>query len=230
MPGWVRDLGRRDFEPQAVVDNLFGKGTTTGNTASALYARGIRDMVGAESETWSAIRQAGWQHLTAKPSGSTADYGPQALANRITTFLEGNGRSLAHALYTAEERATMKSLANVMKMLTPKRVAGGSASPNSDTAPMLARALDSLKRHEGKLQMLLAGVGFVKGGPAGAAAAYGIARGAEAAAGRVAARRAVRGAREAIGGAPAAPPASARVPLPLTGLVNPADRLLLQFD
>lgn len=230
VPEWVRGLGRRDFEPQSVVDNLFGKGTMTGNAASALYARGIRDMVGANSETWSAIRQAGWQHLTMKPAGATADYGPQALANRITTFLEGNGRSLAHALYTEEERATMKALANVLKVLTPKRMAGGSASPNSDTAPMMMRTLEALKRHEGKISMLLAGAGFVKGGPAGAAAAYGIGKGAEAAASRLAARKALREAREAVGGAPAGPPAAPSAPRPLTGLLNPASRLLLQLD
>ncbi|WP_375458330.1 hypothetical protein [uncultured Enterovirga sp.] len=204
VPDWVKTLGKDDFEPKAVIENLFGKSTLTGNTASIQFAKGVRDVVGAESDTWAAVRQAGWQHLVAKPEGATADFGPQAIANRISNFLEKDGRGLATVMFSAEERATMKAFGNTMRTLTPARIAGGSASPNSDTAPMLARSLEALRKHEGKLNMLLSAVGLVSGGPAGAAAAYGVAKGAGAVASRIADRQALARAAEAAAGAPAA--------------------------
>ncbi len=45
----------------------------------------------------------------------------------------------------------MKAFANTMRTLTPKRLAGGSASPNSDTAPMLMRTMETLQKHEAKI-------------------------------------------------------------------------------
>ncbi len=213
VPDWVKTLGKDDFEPKAVIDNLFGKSTLTGNTASIQFAKGVRDVVGAESETWAAVRQAGWQHLVAKPEGATADFGPQAIANRISNFLEKDGRGLATVMFSAEERATMKAFGNTMRTLTPARIAGGSASPNSDTAPMLVRSLEALRKHEGKLNMLLSGLGFVSGGPAGAAAAYGVARGAGAVASRIADQRALARAAEAAAGALPLPRRHGPVPL-----------------
>lgn len=202
VPEWIQKLARSDFEPRAVVDGLFGKSTLTGNTASVQYAKGVRDLVGPQSETWAAVRQAGWQHLTSKPEGVTADHGPQAIANRLATFLDGHGRGLANVLYSAEERATMKAFANTMKMLTPKRVAGGSAAPNSDTAPMLMRTMETLQKHEAKITRLLALAGLIKGGPAGAAAAYGVGRGVQSAVQSAQARAALMRATEATTGAP----------------------------
>jgi hypothetical protein len=203
VPEWIQKLAKADFEPRAVVDSLFGKSTLTGSTVSVQYAKGVRDLVGPESETWAAVRQAGWQHLTTKPEGVTADHGPQAIANRLATFLEGHGKGLANILYTAEERAVMKAFANTMKMLTPKRVAGGSASPNSDTAPMLMRTMETLQKHEAKITRLLALAGLMKGGPAGAAAAYGVGRGVQSAVEAAQARAALKRAKEATSGAPA---------------------------
>lgn len=202
VPGWIQQLGKADFEPQAVAQSLFGKSTLTGTTASIGYAKGVRDLVGPQSDTWAGVRQAGWQQLVNKPEGATADFGPQALANRIVNFLEKDGRGLANILYTAEERETMRRFAGVMRTLTPQRIAGGSASPNSDTAPALMATLKTLSRHQSKIAMLLGAAGFVKGGPAGAAAGYGIAKGLDAAASRMAARDAARRAEEAVSGAP----------------------------
>ena len=162
------------------------------------------------------MRQAGWQQPVAKPEGAAADFGPQALANRTVNFLEKDGRGLAQVHYSAEERETMRAFAGVLKTLTPKRMAGGSASPNSDTAPMLLRSLEALQRHETKISRLLAGVGLLKGGPAGAAAAYGVARAAQSAANAIQAQRALGRASEAISGAPV--PVAPRPNLPVPNL------------
>ena len=63
-------------------------------------------------------------------------------------------------------------------------------------------SLEALAEHEGWINKLLGVVGLLKGGPAGAAAAYGVAKGIQTYAAAAQARRALQRAQEAVSGAP----------------------------
>lgn len=205
VPGWVEDLSKGGFEPQKVLDELYGRSVVGGKASSAEYARGLRGFFGDGSSEWAAIRQAGWQKLTSKPEGSTEDFGPQAMANRIAGFVNGNGKSLASVLYKPDERATMAEFASVMRYLAPKRVAGGSASPNSDTAPALGSMLTRAGQHGAKIGTMLGLGGFMTGGFSGAATGFALGKGVGGLGEKLTSRSYTKQAKQAVSGAPRLP-------------------------
>lgn len=208
VPQWVSDLGRKNFEPEAVITSLFGRSGGTPPVTSPDFARAVRGFFGDASPEVGALRQAGWQMLTAKPEG-VADFGPQAIGNRIGDFLNGKGRSLAHSLYTPEQRAEMARFAQTMKDLTPLP---NTLNP-SGTAGMLGRAAETaVKHHRAILNML----GFAHGGFAGLGATAAI----NAATKALGDARTVGRAAQAVAGAPRAtrPPVAAPDVSPALGL------------
>lgn len=206
VPDWIEDLSKGGFEPQRVLDELYGRSVVGGKSSSAEYARGLRGFFGEGSPEWAAIRQAGWQKLTSKPEGSTEDFGPQAMANRIAGFVNGNGKSLASVLYKADERATMAEFASVMRYLAPKRVAGGSSSPNSDTTPALGSMLTRAGQHGAKIGTMLGLGGFLMGGVSGAATGFALGKGVGGLGEKLTSRSYAKQAKAAVSGAPRLPP------------------------
>lgn len=160
VPEWVEALGRKGFEPQAVVDDAFGRATVGGKQSSARFVEGLKGYFGDGSAEWNAIRAAGWQRLTSKPPGAD-DFGPQALSERIRKFIDGDGRSLARSLYTPEELSEMRTFAAALKVVAPMKVLGKSSNPNSDTAPALGAMLAKLSA---KADRIAAAFGSLSGG------------------------------------------------------------------
>jgi hypothetical protein len=185
VPTWVTQLGKTEFSPNTVAANLWGKSTVGGNATSAAYANAIRRTFGETSPEWQAVRQAVWQKLVENPASGRDNFGAQKTASNIGKFLEDAGRPLANSLYSAEERAAMKSFQRTMETLIPMKVAGVGASPNSATAPtFLAANAERLKKHSGKIAALLGGItGLATHGPwgslVGSTMGAGIEKGAE---------------------------------------------------
>ena len=206
VPEWVTKLAKTGFEPQAVIDAAFGRSTPGGKLSSAELIKALKGTFGVDSPEFLALKQAAFQKLTMKPGGSTGDFEAQATTNRIATFLNGPGRSLATALYTADERAAIERFAAVTRMLTPKRVAGGSASPNSDTAPALASVLSKMGKHSSKIAALLGVGGFAAGGVQGGVAGFTAGRALETAGAKLTDKANRARALDAVAGAPRLPP------------------------
>lgn len=206
VPEWISDLAKSDFDPRRVVERMLGSTAPGSNAAAAQYTSGLKKFLGESSPEWAAIRQAAWQQLISKGENAIGDFGAQAQGNRIAQFLDVKGKTLANVLFSPKEQAMMREYAAVQQMLVPKRLAGGSASPNSDTAPAAASALRRLSAKGNAIAGTLAAGGLATGGVVRAALGWGFGKGLAKAADKLQSRAETRFAQDAIAGAPALPP------------------------
>lgn len=103
---------------------------------SARVAVEVRNAIGQTSPEWEALRQAAWTKMTNPTRG---DGGPQALSKSIMEFTSGQGAPLARVLFSSDELANMKKLANVIRMTVPDK----RATNPSKTSYGIARLIGS---------------------------------------------------------------------------------------
>ena len=162
VPPWVRDLGKEGFDPQRVVDSLFGRTTTTANTVQRQYADGIKKLFGEGSPEWAGLRQAGWQKLTGEGGMS-----PKEMGLRIRDFTNGKGKAVARMLYSDAELATMNRFASQLQAAAAPDGAKG-LSKDETMRQVIAR-----KAPQAALNAVLGAIGYGVGGPMAAGTAMG---------------------------------------------------------
>lgn len=157
----MRTMVERDVTPEQIANYLYGSSKVGANPTNVRVAGRLKELLGPDSPEWSAVRQAAWQKLVNAPAGATP-MGPQKASQRIAEFLDGDGRSFARQLFSAEELAAMSRHANIEKALAAKP---GTNNPSN-----------SGNRLAGLLQASLANIGGMlgmsAGGPQGAATGY----------------------------------------------------------
>lgn len=144
-----------------VANYLFGASGTGSTGLSTRLAARLKNILGEDSPEWVGIRQGMFKRLTESTEGR-ADWGPQKISERIAEFVNGQGRPLAHTLFTPPERAQMIRLANALKETIPPK---GTVN-TSYTAPVMARIVGNT------LDTLISSLGFMKGGLPGLAAGW----------------------------------------------------------
>lgn len=144
------------------VFNVIGGGNNSGHAQRALQA--IRNIVGEDSQVWSAVRQGVWQKLIQNPA-SKDPKGQQLIAQNIGEFLNGNGRSVASELFSHEERAMMNRYQEAVK----KTVIPKYAKTMSDTAPAL---MHTVRKYAAGVATALGAV--THGGITGGLEGYGV--------------------------------------------------------
>lgn len=159
--------------PQETAQAVFGA-ISSGNPGNVgRMIESIRNIVGADSDTMSAIRQGVWQKLTKNAAGKDQP-GAQRVSQDINEFLNGRGAGLAKQLYSPDELALMKRYADAIK----KTVIPPRAATRSDTTVGLLSALN--KYGSAVATAIGAGVegvtGGLSGGLLGAAAGYGVSK------------------------------------------------------
>jgi hypothetical protein len=167
--------GHPPASPGEVVDMLYsrsGKGDKGFSQRLALALKGR-----LSPEGWTSVRQGMWEKLTNAGEGKT-ELGPQALAQRISEFLNESGRPLARVLFTDAEQAEMRKLAGVYRRMVPLK---GVTNP-SGTAPMLAKIAKKASSHVGA--MIGLGAHGLPGALAGEALQRGLGAAREARAGK----------------------------------------------
>lgn len=166
VPSWVGDLARHDFNPNAIVDDLFGRAAIGQGNKGVLLARGVKGTFGEASPEWGALRQALWQKVSSAPEGAES-FGPKELTQRINDLVSGRGKPLAAQFFSPEEIAQMQRFSAQVALATPPAVTRGVPKERvlmkvlAEKAPALA------------LNTILGGLGFAAAGPAGAASAIG---------------------------------------------------------
>lgn len=185
LPGWVEDLARSGFDPNAVASGLFGSGVPGSRIGSAEYARTLRRAFGPDSAEWANLRQAAWLRLVGHGEASRMPAAKEA--ERIRAFTKGQGAGLARQMFSGDELALMNRYADAVKAT---HVPTGSRLPDGGRSAALA----------GQVMNLISGaIGFKVGGPAGGAAAFGARLGQRMLEGGL---NGVRAARSFEGGAP----------------------------
>lgn len=169
--------------PQNDVDKVMAKIAGTNGNAPATtseiltYLHGASgqgtkdispDLVKRLKETmppseYNRVRQSQWEQLTSMPEGHS-EMGLQRQINRISEFLNGKGKPLSDAMYSASDQEKMTQYLGLLKQLVPKP---GTVN-YSNTAPVLRMlATNALKG-------ITIALGAETAGPVGAIAGMGL--------------------------------------------------------
>ena len=191
VPDWVASLGRTDFDPNAIMGNLFGAGVPGARPGSTAYASALKRFVGEDSAEWSGLRQAAWRRLSGSDDGKSA-IKPEALADRVLKFTKGPGSGLAKQMFTPAELGEMERFATALRFTFKPdgTLRGGDGGAGAKIAS-----------HD--INAIAVSLGFKLAGPAGAGAAAGLRVGQRFVEGGLAGRKAVQ---SFNGGAPRLPP------------------------
>lgn len=112
----MRKITDRNATPEEIANMVLGNARTGATGLSVRLADRLRDTLGANSEAWTAVRQAAWQKVSeVRNAAGEIDSAKSAAA--INDFLNGSGQSLARRLFTAEEQAAMRSHASAVRNL-----------------------------------------------------------------------------------------------------------------
>ena len=158
---FIQDMVDEDASPDQVVKWLFSSGKLGSGKFNSTIAKGVKDVIGPDSDAWGAIRQSAVRQIIEKPKDMT-QMGPQALSERLGEFFSSPAtRELANELFSKSEIAQLRRYQAALKRMVPP----AGAVNHSGTAYEGARMARSA------WQSVAATFGMSTGGLPGAAAA-----------------------------------------------------------
>jgi len=169
--------------PEDIANWLYGANLTRPTGTSARAAERLKQIVGADSEEWNAVRGATFLRLICASDNLDEPLTARQIANNITGFVAGRGSGLAAQLYTVEERDLMRRFANVLRLIEYPKL----GSNPSGTAANIMRQLAPYMQGIGTFL----GFTFSGGNPLGALLGMVGQPAAKATAARIAANRAI---------------------------------------
>lgn len=122
---------------------LYGASQVGLKGESVRLAQRVRGVLGDQSPEWQAIREGAWRKVTETPRG-TADYTPQEISDRLSNFVNGDGRGLAEQLFNRDELAAMRRFAFTMRSATRSSSGGGRSRINYDVVRALNNGLANI--------------------------------------------------------------------------------------
>jgi hypothetical protein len=165
---FIQRMADQDASPDDVVRWLFSSGKLGSGQFNSTIAKGLRDVLGPDSQEWGAIRQAAFRQMTQKPEGLT-QWGPAAMASRIQEFLgSGTSRELSRELFTGKERALMQRYAVALRRMEAPPGAVNYSGTAYETSRMVREAFNGLGAMLGAGAAASAGVS----GPVGAGVGF----------------------------------------------------------
>lgn len=125
-----------DAHANEVANWLYGANIARPNTNAPRVAKRLKTLLGDTSTEWAAIRAGAWDRLT-RASRDEEILSPTKMANNIEDFVNGSGKSLARELFSAEERGTMRRLANTLRRTVTPRDATNAPRSGYTTAALM---------------------------------------------------------------------------------------------
>ena len=155
----ARLTGADGHAPPTTSDVVQYLNTTKGVSRPVQLVQRLKSEFGEGSREFSALKQGQWAYLNENKTGPL-DVGSKAVVSKFKDFLDGPGKPLAHAMFTADERDLIRAYGNLMERITPP-----SGTVNySNTASVLG------KMFRGTMDGLFAAGGVSMAGPVGVAA------------------------------------------------------------
>lgn len=109
----MRRIVDRNATPEETANMIVGSGKIGNAGLPVRIADRLEQVLGKDSDSWSALRQAMWQKAS-QVHNTAGAVDPAKSANSITEF---TGSSLAQRMFTAQERAAMRSHAQGIRDL-----------------------------------------------------------------------------------------------------------------
>lgn len=138
---------------EEVANYLYGANVVSPTLNAPKVAARIKDIVGADSDAWKAVRADAWNRIT-KDLATDDPRSATMMAKRIEGFLNDKGSSLSKVLYSDDERTQMQAFADALK---------ATITPRDATNP--SRTAYTIGQMAGNISRVLAGV--VTGGATG---------------------------------------------------------------
>jgi len=139
----MRRIIERDATGNDIANLLMNSAGSGAKGSAVRTANKLKEILGADSEGFNAVRQGVWQRLTSKPEG-VEDFGPQALSTNIMKFINGDGKELANKIFTAEEIGKIRRFANVLKDTVPPKGSVNTSGSGYVLAAMQSAGLGTL--------------------------------------------------------------------------------------
>ena len=154
---YIRKIVEDEATPDQVAGWLFGASKNIGGGQSAQLAKRMRDVLGADSQEFTALKKAAWDRLTMK---ADTPRGVMDMESALREFTAGKGKTLAAELFTPKELTRISEFRMALKALIPP----AKATNPSGSGYEAARSGMALMRAAS------ASLGFASGGPGGAVA------------------------------------------------------------
>lgn len=132
------DRAKDPATPTNVADFLYGAQGTRPSSLNVNVATRVRNILGDQSPEWVAAKQGLFARLVETAPGAN-DMGPARIANRISEFLDGNGRDLAHAVYSPQERGLIRQYATLHRALEVPQAGANWSNTATFAGPVLHR-------------------------------------------------------------------------------------------
>lgn len=160
--------------PNDVADFMYGSAGVNPSSLNVGVVNRLKSTLGDRSPEWFAVKQGLFSRLVEAGEGSTA-LGPAKVAQRLSKFLNSDGKEMANMVFSDAERDLLKKYAGLMRQIEVPQ-----AGANwSNTATFAAKALEKIGSNVGVT--IGASIGMALGHTAGLPA--GIAEGVGGAAG-----------------------------------------------
>lgn len=176
----IRKIVEDDLSPDQVMGWLIGSSAKIGGGATAKTVNRLRDVLGADSREFMALKKAAFDRMTTKAGDMI---GPDAMFANLGEFLEGKGKALSAELFTPDELGRIREFRSAVGALKKPQ----KATNPSGSGYEVQRGVMAL------WQGLGGALGFATGGPGGAIGGTMAARGASDFSNKLAAKAATAG-------------------------------------
>lgn len=140
---FIQKMVDEDASADDMVKWLFSSGKLGTGRFNSTLAKGMREVLGADSDEWKMIQQAAFRQMWQKPEGTT-QWGPQKISSNISEFLNSPAtRTMAGEVFTPDQIKVMRQYSNALKNMVPPE---GSVN-YSNTAYENARLARHVNRH-----------------------------------------------------------------------------------
>lgn len=124
--------------PNDVADFLYGSAGVNPNSLNVGVANRVKGILGERSPEWSAVKQGLFSRMIEPGTGQT-DFGPGRIAQRINKFLNSDGKEMAAAVFSPQDRALMQQYADLHRALEIPKTGANWSETSTFLAPMLKK-------------------------------------------------------------------------------------------
>lgn len=126
----MRRIVERNATPEEIANMIVGSGRIGNSGTPVRLADRLEQVLGADSDSWSAIRQAMWQKVRQAGNGSRGEMDPQKLHQSIVDF---SGSTLGRRMFSQDELSGMRSYARGVRDLE-QAIANHPSTRNAERA------------------------------------------------------------------------------------------------